>query len=243
MANDEAHAPATHVPVPVVPGPEAARPTPLDLDTLRPPAGSPGTLGALAPTPLDYELLSEIARGGMGVVYKARQRRLNRVVALKVTYGGQLASQEEAQRFKAEAEATAQLDHPHIVPVYEVGEANGVQFLSMAFNEGQSLARVVADAPVPPRQAAALMKQVAGAVAYAHDRGIIHRDLKPANILLDAAGQPRVTDFGLAKRQGVESNLTQTGQVVGTPSFMPPEQAEGKVEQVGPLADVYALGA
>ncbi|HYT93084.1 MAG TPA: protein kinase, partial [Gemmataceae bacterium] len=223
--------------------PPASPLAPEVMDTLRPPPGPPAALGRLTPAPLDYELLAEIARGGMGIVYKARQRKLNRIVALKVISTGQLASQEEAQRFKAEAEAAAQLDHPHIVPVYEVGEANGVQFFSMAFVEGQSFAQLVAEAPIPPRQAATLMRQVATAVAYAHARGVIHRDLKPANILLDAVGQPRVTDFGLAKWQGTESNLTQTGQIVGTPGFMPPEQAEGKIEQVGIPADIYSLGA
>ena len=190
----------------------------------------------------EYELLGEIARGGMGIVYRARDRKLNRLVALKVTRG-QLASGDEAKRFQAEAEAAAKLDHPHIVPIYEVGESDGLSFFSMAFVEGQSLAQRVAAGPLPPRDAAALIRQVAEAVAYAHSRGVIHRDLKPGNIMLDAAGQPRVTDFGLAKRTDSDSSLTQAGQVMGTPSFMPPEQAQGKNEQVGPLADVYSLGA
>jgi WD40 repeat protein/tRNA A-37 threonylcarbamoyl transferase component Bud32 len=190
-----------------------------------------------------YELLGEIDRGGMGIVYKARDRKLNRIVALKVTRTGELTSGHESQRFRAEAEAAASLDHPQIVPIYEVGQVDGRPFFSMALVEGQSLAKRVADRPLPPREAAALIRQVAEAVAYAHAHGVIHRDLKPGNILLDANGQPRVTDFGLAKRTDVDSSLTQTGQVMGTPSYMSPEQAEGKNEQMGPLADVYSLGA
>jgi WD40 repeat protein len=191
----------------------------------------------------EYELLGEVARGGMGIVYKANHRKLNRVVALKVTQSGPLASKDLAKRFRAEAEAAAKLDHPHIVPIFEVGEASGFQFIAMAFVEGQSLAQRVATSPLPPREAAALIRQVALAVSYAHGQGVIHRDLKPGNVMLDAAGQPRVTDFGLAKRTDADSSLTQAGQVMGTPSYMPPEQAEGKNDQVGPLADVYSLGA
>jgi eukaryotic-like serine/threonine-protein kinase len=191
----------------------------------------------------DYEILAEIAHGGMGVVYKARQGKLNRIVALKMTRAGDLASDQQNQRFKAEAEAAANLDHPHIVPIYEVGEFGGRHYFSMAFVEGRSLAQEVVASPLPPRHAAALMKQVADAVAYAHANGVIHRDLKPGNIMLGAAGQPRVTDFGLAKRADADSSLTQAGQVMGTPSYMPPEQAEGRNDQVGPLADVYSLGA
>jgi eukaryotic-like serine/threonine-protein kinase len=191
----------------------------------------------------EYELLGEIARGGMGIVFKARHRRLSRIVALKVTRRDQLTSEHESQRLLAEAGAAAKLDHPQIVPIFEVGQADGRHFFSMALVEGQSLAKRVEDRPLPPREAAALIRQVAQAVAYAHDQGVIHRDLKPSNILLDTKGQPRVTDFGLAKRTDVGSSLTQTGQVMGTPSYMSPEQAEGKNEQVGPLADVYSLGA
>ncbi len=191
----------------------------------------------------DYELLAEIARGGMGVVYKARQGKLNRVVALKVNRAGQMASAAEVQRFQVEAEAAAKLDHPHIVPVYEVGEASGHQFIAMAFVEGRSLGERVRAGPLPPREAAQLLRHVADAVAYAHSRGVVHRDLKPGNILMDASGQPRVTDFGLAKSADADSSLTQAGQVMGTPNFMPPEQAEGKNDEVGPLADVYSLGA
>jgi len=191
----------------------------------------------------DFEVVEVVAQGGMGVVYKARQRSLNRLVALKMMRAGEFATAAEVARFRAEAEAAAKLDHPHIVPIYEVGETDGRQYFSMAFVEGRSLAKEVATNPLAPNLAATLMKHVADAVAYAHANGVIHRDLKPGNILLDAAGQPRVTDFGLAKRADADSSLTQAGQVMGTPSFMPPEQAEGKNDQVGPLADVYSLGA
>jgi tetratricopeptide (TPR) repeat protein/tRNA A-37 threonylcarbamoyl transferase component Bud32 len=191
----------------------------------------------------DYELLQELARGGMGVVYKARQRKLNRVVALKMILAGQLASPADVQRFYTEAEAAAQLDHPGIVHIYEVGELEGQHFFSMSYVAGGSLATAVKDGPLPPREAAALVRKVAEAVGYAHSRGIIHRDLKPANILLDERGQPQVTDFGLAKRLAADSQLTGTGQVMGTPSYMPPEQAQGKTQEISPGSDVYALGA
>ena len=191
----------------------------------------------------DYELLAEIARGGMGIVYKARQRKLNRIVALKVTRAEHLASCEDLQRLDVEAMAAAQLDHPNIVPIYEVGEADGRRYFSMAFVEGESLAETLAAGPLLPYRAAELIKLVAQAVAYAHRHGVIHRDLKPSNILLDAGGMPRITDFGLAKCADTESGLTQVGQIMGTPSFMSPEQAEAKSDHVGPATDVYSLGA
>ena len=191
----------------------------------------------------DYELLLEIARGGMGVVYKAWQVNLNRVVALKMILAGQLAGPQDVQRFYTEAKAAAQLDHPGIVPVFEVGQNEGQHFFSMGFVEGKSLAARVAKGPLPPREAAELVRDVAQAVQYAHDKGVIHRDLKPGNILLDTDGRPRVTDFGLAKLTRSDSDLTSTGQILGTPSYMPPEQASGKTDQIGPAADIYALGA
>jgi WD40 repeat protein/tRNA A-37 threonylcarbamoyl transferase component Bud32 len=190
----------------------------------------------------DYEILGEIARGGMGVVYKARHHALGRVVALKQIRSGELANQDDLLRFQAEGQAAAQLDHPGIVPVYTVGEEGSHPYLAMAFIDGPSLWQQVKEQPLAQRQAARLMQQVAQAVDYAHQRGIVHRDLKPHNILLAPGGQPKITDFGLAKR-AEDSNLTQTGQILGTPSYMPPEQAAGQAAQVGPLSDVYSLGA
>ena len=191
----------------------------------------------------DYELVEEIARGGMGVVFKARQMNLNRTVALKMILAGQFAGEEDVQRFYTEAEAAAQLDHPGIVPIFEIGEHQGQHYFSMGYIEGESLGQKVADGPLPPREAAELVKKICEAMAYAHERGVIHRDLKPANILIDRSGQPKVTDFGLAKKTEADSDLTGTGQILGTPAYMPPEQAAGKSDQVGPLADVYSLGA
>ncbi|HVC98910.1 MAG TPA: serine/threonine-protein kinase [Pirellulales bacterium] len=183
----------------------------------------------------EYELLNEIARGGMGVVYKARQTKLNRVVALKTIRSGELADAEQVRRFYAEAEAAAKLDHVGIVPVYEVGQANGQHFFSMAFVAGKSLNDSVKNGgPLLPQQAARLMKTVAVAVQFAHDKGIVHRDIKPQNILLDEKDQPRVTDFGLAKQVEASSELTATGQIMGTPSYMPPEQAKGEIQEIGP---------
>lgn len=191
----------------------------------------------------DYELLEEIARGGMGVVYEARQVSLNRIVALKMILAGQLASEQDVQRFHTEAEAAANLDHPNIVPIYEVGEHEGLHYFSMGFVDGHSLAERLAEGPLPAREAAELTKTLANAVAYAHEQGVIHRDLKPANVLIDRRGEPRITDFGLARREDDDSGMTATGQILGTPSYMPPEQALGKNEEIGPQADVYALGA
>ncbi|MDV6034248.1 MAG: protein kinase [Phycisphaera sp. RhM] len=191
----------------------------------------------------DYELLEEIARGGMGVVLKARQINLNRVVALKMILAGDLAGDEEVKRFKSEAESAAQLDHPGIVPIFEIGEHQGQHYFSMGFVDGVSLAVRLRNGPLPPREAAELMAKICEAVSYAHDKGVIHRDLKPGNVLIDTNGAPRVTDFGLAKQVGGDSELTRTGQILGTPAFMPPEQASGKLDEVGPLSDVYSLGA
>lgn len=190
-----------------------------------------------------YELLDEIARGGMGVVYKARQVRLNRTVAVKMILSGQFASDADVDRFYTEAEAAARLDHPGIVPIFEVGELDEQHFYSMAFVDGDSLSDRIASGPLASRDAAVLLKKVADAVQYAHQNGIIHRDLKPRNILLTGEGEPRVTDFGLAAKVEGDHELTATGQVLGTPSYMPPEQAAGRVKEVGPESDVYSLGA
>ncbi|WP_175517140.1 serine/threonine protein kinase [Planctomicrobium piriforme] len=190
-----------------------------------------------------YEIEREIARGGMGVVYQAYDRELDRRAALKIIKSGVLADAQEIERFQVEAQAAARLDHPGIVPVFEVGRQDGQQFLAMAFVDGQSLWDRVKEAPLEADEAARIMQQVAAAVQSAHDRGIVHRDLKPQNILLTKDGRPRVTDFGLAKLQESNSHLTETGQTLGTPGFMPPEQAKGVTEQIGPLSDVYSLGA
>lgn len=205
--------------------------------------------GSAAPTPGvlrkfgDYEVLSEIARGGMGVVYRARQVKLNRVVAVKMILQGQLASPADIQRFYSEAEAAARLEHSGIVPIYEVGEVDSQHYFSMGYVDGESLSDRVRQGPLPPREAAELVRDVADAIEYAHQNGVVHRDLKPGNILLTTEGQPKVTDFGLAKTIEQDSGLTASGQILGTPGYMPPEQASGQVHEVGPLADVYSLGA
>ncbi len=191
----------------------------------------------------DYEIIRELARGGMGVVFRARQVSLNRTVALKMILAGQLADDTDVKRFYSEAEAAANLDHPGIVPIYEVGQHEGQHYFSMGFVDGQSLSQRLTEGPLPAPEAAELIRRVSEAVEYAHQHGVIHRDLKPANILLDQNGNPRVTDFGLAKQVQGDSGLTGSGQIMGTPSYMPPEQAGGKRGEVGPAADVYALGA
>jgi len=191
----------------------------------------------------DYELLEQIGRGGQGVVFRARQKSLNRVVALKVIGLGHWATEAHLKRFRREAEAAARLEHPCIVPIYEVGERDGSCYFSMKFVEGGQLDEVAKRKPMPPRRAAELIAKVARTVHYAHEHGILHRDIKPGNILLDAKGEPHLTDFGLARLVESESSVTQTLDVLGTPSYMAPEQAVGNNAAVSSVTDVYGLGA
>jgi serine/threonine-protein kinase len=190
-----------------------------------------------------YEILGVLGRGGMGVVYKARQPGLKRLVALKMILSGDHASEQELARFRAEAEAVAHLQHPHIVQIYEVGEEQGLPFFSLEFVDGSNLRKKIAGTPLPPREAAALLQKLAEAMHSAHEHGIIHRDLKPSNVLLTKDGTPKVGDFGLAKRVADDSGQTRPGTVLGTPSYMAPEQAAGRLGEVGPLSDQYSLGA
>jgi eukaryotic-like serine/threonine-protein kinase len=191
----------------------------------------------------DYELIEEIARGGMGVVYRARQKNLDREVAVKLLLHGALASGQDVDRFRAEASAAASLKHPNIVSIHEVGECEGQHYFSMDLIAGRDLAAITQGGPLPARQSAEAVAQVAGAVQHAHDHGVLHRDLKPSNILMDAEGQPHVTDFGLARRLEDAVSLTQTGSLLGTPGYMAPEQAAGKTSRIDARSDVYGLGA
>jgi tetratricopeptide (TPR) repeat protein len=195
------------------------------------------------PTVPGYEVLAELGRGGMGVVYKARHLALNRVVALKMVLAGGHAGPQELARFRTEAEAVARLQHPHIVQIYEVGEQNGLPYFSLEFCPGGSLAGQLGGKPLPPARAAALVETLARAMHAAHQAGVVHRDLKPANVLLAADGTPKVTDFGLAKKLDESAGPTVSGAIMGTPSYMAPEQAGGRRQQIGPATDVYALGA
>lgn len=189
-----------------------------------------------------YEILGELGRGGMGVVYKARDKRLDRVVALKMILAGNLASAEEIRRFQLEAETAAKLDHPGIVPIYEIGQSGGFHFFAMKLIDGQPLSDHLEEYQNDSRKAVELMIEIARAVHHAHQRGVLHRDLKPANVLVDGEGNPAVTDLGLAKQLGDDSGLTRTGLVMGSPGFMAPEQARG-LSDVTTSVDVYSLGA
>jgi tRNA A-37 threonylcarbamoyl transferase component Bud32 len=192
----------------------------------------------------DYELIEEIARGGMGVVYKARQRSINRHVAIKTILAAQFSGKQAVQRFRAEAAAAGLLSHPNIVAIHEAGLLEGQPYFSMDYVEGKNLAQLVGAQPLPPKKAARYVNLVAEAIHYAHNQGILHRDLKPSNVLIDSAtDQPRVTDFGLAKRLDNDSSLTLSGQVLGSPHFMPPEQASPVRGKVGRQSDVFGLGA
>jgi tetratricopeptide (TPR) repeat protein len=190
-----------------------------------------------------FEILDEIGHGGMGIVYRARQIGVDRIVALKMILSGPHAREKELLRFQAEARNIGRFQHPNIVQVYEVGEAGGLPYIALEFVSCGTLANKIARDPQPPRYAAEVVEALARAMQYAHERGIVHRDLKPANILLDERGTPKITDFGVAKSLEGESGATQTGQVLGTPSYMAPEQASGAANRVGPAVDVYALGA
>ncbi|HEV3386735.1 MAG TPA: serine/threonine-protein kinase, partial [Gemmata sp.] len=245
--------------LPPAPNPVTAHYTPAsDQTATLPPSKTEsttnGTLGSVRYFG-DYELLAEIARGGMGVVYRARQVSLSRLVALKMILAGQFASEAEVTRFHIEAEAAAHLDHPNIVPIYEIGKHENHHYYSMQFVDGPSLAKKLNGAAYTARDAAELLRVCAQAVQYAHERGVIHRDLKPANILLagrkigEDGGKtaeeieiPKITDFGLAKRIDEVAAMTGTGQIMGTPSYMAPEQASSK-KDIGPAVDIYALGA
>ena len=191
----------------------------------------------------DYEIQHEIARGGMGIVYKARQVTLNRPVALKMILAGALADQAAIRRFHTEAEAAANLQHPNIVAIHEIGVHEGQHYFSMDYVEGRSLSAIIASGPMPAARAAGYVRTIAEAIHYAHQRGTLHRDLKPSNILIDADDRPRITDFGLAKIGSGDARLTITGTVMGTASYMSPEQALGRQAQIGSHSDVYSLGA
>jgi tetratricopeptide (TPR) repeat protein len=213
---------------------------PQRTEAFAPPAAAQA--GGLPAVP-GYEIMSELGRGGMGVVYKAVHRILKRPVALKMLLSRAHAGPHERTRFRTEAEAVARLQHPNIVQIHEVGEHEGLEYFSLEFVDGGSLAQRLAAGPLPFDQAAALAATLARAMHHAHQRGVIHRDLKPANVLLTAEGTPKVTDFGLAKHLETDSGQTRSGAVMGTPSYMAPEQAAGDVRAIGPLTDVYALGA
>lgn len=199
--------------------------------------------GLSLPTTIgDYRLEEELGRGGMGVVFRATQISLKRSVAVKMILRGRLASQADLQRFLAEASATARLQHPNIVPVYDVGDIDGRPFFSMQLIHGETLGDRLQDGPLPEAEAARIVAAAARAIGYAHRQGILHRDLKPSNILLDKNHKPHVTDFGLAKQGGDEGGLTRSGAVLGTPAYMSPEQAAGSRGNVGPASDIYSLG-
>jgi serine/threonine-protein kinase len=238
VAEEMARPDATSSATQFIQGPDAAAP-----------ATPSGALSDLPRTFGDYELLEELGRGGMGVVYKARQRSLNRIVALKMILRGELASKVDRARFQSEAEAAARLKHPNIVAIYEVDECNQQPYFSMQYVEGTTLAKLAAAGPLLPGEAVRFLLPVCRAVQHAHEQGLLHRDLKPSNILIDRDGQPLVADFGLAKRvtgvadPGLRRPLTQSGAVLGTPSYMSPEQAAGSRGVLGVASDIYSLGA
>jgi eukaryotic-like serine/threonine-protein kinase len=274
--------PELHTPAPTQPGPDSAdqgaassalgslaatnRPVPppppgpipaMELPAVAASHASPATVaGTPAPPAIPgYEILDVLGRGGMGVVYKARQIALNRLVAFKMILAGDLASDEQMSRFRTEAAAVARLQHPNVVQIYEVGEHNGLPFFSLEFVEGGSLACRLDGTPLLPRPAAQLVQTLARAIQVAHQHGVVHRDLKPANVLLSPVcsaadgtgvpgfGVPKITDFGLAKMLDQTAGPTATGDVIGTPSYMAPEQTGQHSQPIGPATDIYALGA
>jgi serine/threonine-protein kinase len=213
----------------------SAKTTPHSLSA----ASADGPADDIAPAAFgDYELAKELGRGGMGVVYKAHQVSLGRTVALKMLLRGSNPSAADLARFRTEAESAARLDHPAIVPIYEVGQHQGQPYFTMKFVAGTTLARRLAAGPLAPREAALLLVPICRAIQYAHARGVLHRDLKPSNILIDHEGRPHVSDFGLAKRVADDEGLTMSGAVLGTPSYMAPEQAAGTRGELGPATDV-----
>ncbi len=206
----------------------------------------PDTRSALGELPRafgQYELLNEIGRGGMGVVYKARQTGLERTVAIKMILASHLASPEHVRRFHAEAKAAARVEHSNIVHIHDVGQLHGQHYFAMEYIQGESLAERIAQKPIDLETAVRLLAAVARAVDHLHQQGIVHRDLKPSNILLDAEGEPYLTDFGLAKVFAPDSEITATGVIAGSPPYMAPEQAAGRTREVGPATDIYSLGA
>jgi tRNA A-37 threonylcarbamoyl transferase component Bud32 len=219
-----------------------APPSDPDATLTAPPAVGPSLVGERVADG-KYELLGEVGRGGMGVVYRARQTDLDRVVALKMVLAGSMASAEQLARFQAEAKVAARVQHPHVIQVFETGQVNGLPFLVMQYVEGCSLADRLRGKPLDTESGVRIVAAVARAVEDLHAHGIVHRDLKPSNILLDGQGHPFVTDFGLAKLVATDSGVTQSGMILGTPQYMAPEQALGRGKDAGPAADVYSLGA
>ncbi|MBI4618357.1 MAG: serine/threonine protein kinase [Planctomycetes bacterium] len=236
-----------------VPSPEAKPAVDKDVKPAsRPPttarARSDSTRADQEPSPGSrvfgpYVVLEEIARGGMGIVYKARQRKPNRVVALKILREGERASPEQVKRFQREIQTAARLKHPNIIAIHEAGEIDGSHYFTMEFIDGEDLDGVLTRVgSLDVDTALAIVRQVAEAVHYAHSKGVIHRDLKPGNVILDRNGSPKIADFGLAKIEDSQSHLTRSDQSLGTPSYMSPEQAQGKPDEVGPASDVFSLG-
>jgi len=221
--------------------PPADQAQPPTVTPVWPSGSSVADCGLNPPNVPGYEILAVLGRGGMGVVYKARQVKLRRVVALKMILAGGHATSGDLDRFRIEAESIARLQHPNIVQIHEVGEHDGLPYFSLEFCDGGSLEKKLGGTPLPPGEAASLIEKLGRAMQAAHDKGVIHRDLKPGNVLLAEDGTAKITDFGLAKKLD-EGGKTQTGSIMGTPSYMAPEQAGGKTEKLGPACDIYALG-